>query len=163
MHNNKNANNLAAAVNLCIRYSDRNGKGGYKKTISASECVDFIQDNPRIIKVVNSYCNSKHKNSITTPSTMAAAQFLCERGNLKLADMFFEKVNTGSNIGKTEPVGVLRNMLIRSRMQDYLPRNTDILTLIIVAWNLMIDGKRMKDKKITPPKDGRIPSVKRKR
>lgn len=155
-----NANNLSAAINTCIRYEDRANTMHMRSTVSTAHMKEFLRHHPRI-RDLTQWSIGQRKHCLMSVSTMAALRFLVEKGNVKMSDRFWEKFLSGDNIGKTDPVGLLRKRFIRDKNSPHKLSHAAIISLTIIAWNQTLLGKRAQALQL--PKDGRVPTIKRKR
>jgi len=157
-----NATTLGASVSMIIRYLHP-GSATTKKQrmVSPSEVQAFVGKNPRV-KTIVAWAMALRKSSLTTCSLLAAARFLFEKSNRAESNKYFEKFISGNNLGKTDPIGALRQTLIQYKNLKARLAPPEILVYMIITWNLIITGKRCATSTIKFPKDCKMPRIKRK-
>lgn len=83
---------------------------------------------------------------IATPSVCTALHFLFSKKNREQADAFFNDLRNGEGLVSGDPVLLLRNKLIETRLSSRMKKHassSELVALIIRAWNARRTGRSM--------------------
>lgn len=136
-----NANAVAAA--LAILWRHENGiLRDRSHALSGPEAERMIHEHPGMADSVMAIALGK---SIAPVSILAFCHYVFSEQDKQLADVFFAKLCTGTDMVTGEPVALLRQRLIASKLT---PRNklgwSETLAIFIKAWNLTKQKRSVK-------------------
>jgi hypothetical protein len=117
------------------------GKASYYVTNKETEA--FIEKNKEVLE--EAYKNGVYYHSKfpkLTITRFSSLWYLLSRISAKAADEFFEMLITGHNLSPKNPVGQLRNQLIREGKAKGKER-VEKIAIFLKAWNLYRDKKRV--------------------
>lgn len=114
----------------------------------------FSQASPTFTDLLNTLnANPAARNAIDAtypvrklipPSPAAFAYFVTKGKHGDLADKFFSALASGEGLGKDDPILRLRDRLSDNRRAKAKLHRTEILALMIKAWNLWLAGRLSK-------------------
>ena len=145
-----NANMLAAVVKIAWLYA--NGKVFARIRPTNSEMGVFLDENPDLRY---SAAVGQSLSRVGWGSILGGTHWVCNRQNPAQAEVFFEGLRTGSDLGYQSPVLLLRNRLLETKADKHktmLPGAQIYLTC--KAWAYFVEGKPMKCLKL--PSDGKL-------
>jgi hypothetical protein len=135
------SNDVAAATLKVWLYVKYGKIGSVYAQPSTSELMEFYEQNTGILKSVQFV---GRKSRIMTPSLCAALHYLFSGKHQEMADRFTEDMMTGADLGKENPIFLLRQRLLENiTSKSKLPQSY-IAALAIKAWNFVRDGKSTK-------------------
>lgn len=142
-----NATKIAAITKFIINFkrgyysnaAEKNSSSGIKK-ISNSEVSEFVSKNEK--ELVDSYEFGFGKGKRLIQGTLISSlHYIFKQINEKDADIFINKVTEGENIGKTNPIFLLREKFIFEQRSKRKMRMVEKVALICKTWNLIRDNK----------------------
>ena len=92
------------------------------------------------------------KRTIGSAALFATCWYICSKNNNDLADFFYEQLATGVGLSATDPVYLLRERLLASKLTpDPRPKLDTLqkLTLISYAWNATVENRQLKQLKLS--------------
>lgn len=144
----------AAVANLLYRYENglmsfgalRTGIAGddgkrkaLRTALSKAEIMAIVDAHPGIDRSVFA---TKRVQRLISPSLAATLHYLFAKKDETLADLFFATLESGANLNETDPVHVLREKYLESKLNPVRQLRPSIqMALAIKAWNLMREGK----------------------
>ncbi len=134
-----NSQLLSAAVMWIERYMRGmiNEKGFTTPTL-----LDTLRKHPKIRDSVAFVAALKCKT--INPSVLAGAHYIFSKKNKEMADVFCSRMATGESLTKNNPIYVLREKIVKSKMNKVRYRPHDQMAMCIKAWNHLRDGKTIK-------------------
>lgn len=133
----------AEAARFIIAYdSNVVVRGRIESKISNERILKFVESNPSLVSHAHS-CHEKAIKSLVSPSRALALWFLFDRHDEDMATKFFTSLATGAELSSNDPVLVLRNRLLASKLsaRQHQLASREIIMLIIKAWNAWRAGK----------------------
>ena len=98
-----------------------------------------VDSHPAILR---SIAATKGAFRLMPPSLAAALHYQFAEKDETMADLFFLSLVSGANLNETDPIHVLRERLLESRLDPlHRLRQSIIAALSIKAWNLLRDNK----------------------
>jgi hypothetical protein len=135
-------NNLAAAVAQVCRWKAGQIRGNSKTNLSVKVLQRVLRDHPEIRDAVVT-SRRVRKQVATKNSNLALASWLFHGINAEDHDLFFEKLTTGADLAKNDPIFHLRRRLLDDAADKKRLRNVEILAYLIKCWNCFRDGDPM--------------------
>jgi len=137
----KNCNNLAASAKVFLsiaRCYTIEGKGIHRMpSVSATLVVNTINDNPAIREMTNAVANKKHLKNFGVSKIAGVLAYAATYGEYAhMANQFIDDLASGANLPNNSPVLLLRDRLTLSRQSP-----TELVSVIIKAWNAYAQGK----------------------
>lgn len=134
----KNANILAAAANKLHRY--RRGllwsTTAADRYVNVEDTVRIVREFPGLVDSVNASRKGTNIRTILAPSLGAFLHYLFTEVDADAAEEFFDKLDSGEGLSRTDGVFHLRDRLIRNRMDTKAKLSEkEIAALTIKAWN----------------------------
>jgi hypothetical protein len=139
----KNVTKLGGALTLQWKYdNDILEKTGLLMTPEVDEALDTLGRHPGLRDAVRAASRIAH---LASPSTLAFLYYQFALRDEEIAVWLYERLADGAGIEDDEPVYRLRERLLRNRMETKakLP-GKDVMALIIKAWNLTVEGRRVR-------------------
>jgi len=130
------------------------------ESISYSAAMEILNRYPEIRDCVTKF---SRKNLITTPSVLAVCYFILKlkhKNNVEMVDDFFDKIIFGNNLSDGEPLLILRNLFISSKIKGGTGLDRKfIASAIVKTWNYYLDPnpKKKRFTKNILLKDNSIP------
>lgn len=151
----KHSTTLAFALSLLRRWDldelnqirARSGRGPRR-----DECVDMLKKYPDIRNYVGNKFTTMSKRTIGSAALFATCWYICSKNNNDLADFFYEQLATGVGLSATDPVYLLRERLLASKLTQDPRHKLDTLqklTLISYAWNATVENRQLKQLKLS--------------
>ena len=151
----KHSTTLSFSLSLLRRWDNdtlnqvrsRSGRGPRR-----DECVDMLQKYPGIRDYVGHKFTTASKRTIGSAGLFAVCWYICSQNNKDLADFFFEQLATGVGLGASDPVYLLRERLLTSKLTKDPRHKLDTLqklTLISYAWNASVEKRPLKQLKLS--------------
>ncbi len=116
---------------------------GAQRSITNSEVIDYIDQNPDLEEVVSIVVN-RYKKKIDMPATLMAASFyILWRVDEEAAKDFFMRIATGVGLDEGDPI-----LALKSRLREVKDKRTSVpeyayLSMVLRAWNYRRDGRTM--------------------
>lgn len=153
MHNVKDYNVIGGTIALLLRLREPGAfmSRHFRPTVQDIELA--YSENPERFSGVSAVVNKiRH---LCNPSVAGACQVLFTKQDPEAAALFFERLASGEELSRTDPIFVLRDRLVRSRARITGGRSQgDVLPLFIKAWiafrqntpvNLLTFARRRED------------------
>jgi hypothetical protein len=141
---------LAAAVLALWRYE--NGKtlsgGNTLSSVAQLEYLKLHPDLPQSVKATHRFRSLMRSHGI-----VAMCHYILTKLDASEAEAFFDKLATGEDLKKGDPVLALRNRFANAGNQRF--HANDIAYLIFKAWNAVREGRTMAQ--ISIPEGSRLP------
>lgn len=156
----KNSSLAASATRLVIAYIEKSDPRRYntsnRKVLKAYESYDGIDVSISLAAKYNSY-------DVVPTSHIGAFHYLFSTASIDDANEFFERVSTGIDLGRDDPILALRNRVIRERSGRGTKTFGGVVPLvmsswIVRAWNAWRAGESL-DRLITPSNIRWIPDI----
>lgn len=146
----KNATSVSAIAKAILASPDgrygRNMKSGgaEKSSPTHTHIIEFITENPEIHEVA-AYALSVglRFKFIQSIALVGSLYWHFAQKNMKKTDEFFEGVCEGIDLGKTHPIRLLRERLMRDAGERSKLNLTDKAALFVYAWNAFRQGREM--------------------
>lgn len=103
----------------------------------------LLEWHPGIRKSVNKFTSPSHK-ALVPLSHVCAFHYIFSLKDPELADEFMEKLVTGANLSEDDPVAVLRNKLILTRLNNTKIASKFLRAYLIKTWNAVREGRTIK-------------------
>ena len=103
----------------------------------------LLEWHPNVRKSVNRFVAPSCK-SLVPMSHVCAFHYIFSLKDPELADEFMDKLVTGNNLSKDDPVSVLRNKLIVTRLNNTNITPKVLRALLIKTWNTVREGRTIK-------------------
>lgn len=135
-----------AAIGICWRFR----KGVFVDTrerMTPSEAIAFIEQNPSILKSAD-LCGNLELVRMTTPSVAIACHYLFCKIDKFRGQEFFDRLQSGENLGKTSPILKLRTQLHAMRSDTKrvgIIARKQFLYYMVEAFGAYLHGKRIED------------------
>jgi hypothetical protein len=145
MQGEKDCNVLASVLRLynSFREKDLNSLNCNTAYISPRQTEILLGQNPGIRDGVRfASGNKKPIQLLMTPSIAATFHFIFGRRNTKNRNDFFESLIGGANLGKNNPIYILRQILLERRVRYSTKDKPMICCLMIKTWNNKFGGRR---------------------
>jgi hypothetical protein len=117
-----------------------------EEVVETVQAFPHLQDSARLLV--------RYKNDligIASASVLTFVHAIYAQTHRAEADEFMEKLATGHGIGDGEPVGVLRNQLIRAALTGNTKLDRDaLLALVVRALNMTIADRRVRQIRYSP-------------
>lgn len=142
----KDCNVLASAVRLLNSYKEKNMNSVTCNTayISPLQTEHILGENPGLREsVLFASGNKKAVQLILTPSIIVTFHYIFGRKGAKNRDIFFDSLIGGANLGKNNPIYILRQILLERRVRYSTKDKPMICCLIIKTWNNKFGGTRV--------------------
>lgn len=139
----KNCNHLAASAKVFLsieRCYTVEGRGIHRMPdVSAKLVVDTINNHPALREMTNAVANRKHLKSLGVSKIAGVLAYAATHGAYAhMAHQFIDDLNSGANLPKNSPVLLLRDRLTLPRQSP-----TELVSVIIKAWNAYTQGKSL--------------------
>lgn len=145
-----NANTLAAVAKIAWLYAS--GKVFARIRPTNSEMEVFLDENPDLR---DSAAVGQSLSRVGWGSILGAAHWVFNRQNPSKAEVFFEGLRTGSDLGSRSPVLHLRNRLLETKVDKHKTLLSGAqIYLTFKAWSYFVEGKPMRCLKLPP--DGKL-------
>jgi len=126
---------VAAACQLLYRVENKYpiAQYGIHLKLSPMEIMEIARTHKGLDKC---YMRSYYAGRVIHNSGVATAcRWLFDRRNLQQSDVFFDKLASGANLSKGEPILTLRNMVMPQRLHV-----SHTMPLVVEAWNAFRRG-----------------------
>ncbi len=146
MRGEKDCNVLASILRLynCYREKELNQVTCNTAYISPLQTESILGENPGIRKSVRfASLNKKAIHLLMTPSIAGTFHYIFGRRGAKNRDIFFDALLGGANIGKNNPIYILRQILLEKRARYSTKDKPEICCLMIKTWNNKFGGTRV--------------------
>lgn len=159
----ENANTLAAASKLLEAYLEAKlhvvtsrGKYSGLKAEQMVKKYPGIQDSVKHTRRL--YDHGALRETVGSRAACALFHYLFSEVDVQKADIFFERLSTGENLSKTDPIYELREQLLKfSGSKKIKMTQAHTFALIIKAWNAFYEGRQIKALKYA--KEEKFPSI----
>lgn len=149
----KYAHNIASAVSFTLSY-DRDAISGMMygskrdKKPNNVHVVNFLKETPEFFGFIEDTMKLYHNSDkLVTAKLFCGLKWLCDQANKEKSDSFFHKLAIGTGIDDGDPVGALRNLIIRQKTGTvvYVPiKNREWPRIVIYAWNAYMKDEQIK-------------------
>jgi len=141
----KNYVNLSSSLRVVNYYYSeiQSGQKDAYTQLTNIEVQQLLDWHPNIRKSVNRFVTPSCK-SLVPMSHVCAFHYIFSLKDPKLADEFMDKLVTGNNLSENDPVAVLRNKLIVTRLNNTKITSKVLRALLIKTWNAVRDGKTIR-------------------
>jgi len=139
----KNYVTLAASLRLIDAYYNETGLAEPKGQLSNIRIQELLNKHPNVRKSVARFSHPSCKTLVPL-SHVCAYHYIFSLIHSALADEFMDKVVTGVNLDKDDPVGVLRNKLIVTRLNNSQTNPRVLRAYLIKTWNAVREGRTIK-------------------
>lgn len=143
---------IAAAITT-INHFDKNGMyddGGRRETMDYADVITFMEKNKSLLKSVDYAMTLSGARKLVPQSCLVALHFLFNKKDPHETENFFNKLNTGENLFKHDPVLMLRNRLIEIRHVGGVFRSREVIPYLIKTWEYVREGKTIERLRINP-------------
>lgn len=146
-HLRKNLPLLTSVIKVLIIYEriERfvQRSGSETEDIGRRDYLEFALNHPEIQESIRIATRQSLTGLAATATTRAALHFLFDLVDDEDADAFFNMLGSGAGMHERHPVLVLRNQLIKMRMETgkSIPQQSYIAALMIKAWNAWREGR----------------------
>jgi hypothetical protein len=140
----KNRNNVGAVVRWIIAWEmgmPRISGGSVQPTHGEMELRR--QEEPLQFEASTSRGLDVSRQGICNAAAAGTAHFLFTHLDKEAAELFFDRLVSGSDMDRTNPILALRNRLIRGRHGRERDSRQDQLALIIRGWNAWREGRTL--------------------
>lgn len=96
--------------------------------------IDFLEQNRGIPRSVEFALGLHTARKIVPASALAALHYLFSKKDIDMAERFFNKLNTGENLKKDDPINVLRNKLFILSQEVGVIRSREVIPFLIRTW-----------------------------
>lgn len=134
---------LAAAVRAYKRYEKDAVQDSEYCKLTNTEVLNFVEKTPKFGQSVQKAAKYQKINKLITPSMCALLYYVLSSSHASHAANFFNKLDSGDNLAKNDPIFVLRERLIErsgigevSRREAWVP-----IWLAITTWNAFKKGE----------------------
>ena len=142
----KNYVALSSSLRVIHYYYSEIGEG--KKDVCTQltniQVQQLLEWHPNIRKSVNRFVTPSSK-SLVPLSHVCAFHYIFSLKDPELADEFMDKLVTGNNLSGDDPVSVLRNKLIVTRLNNTKITSKVLRAYLIKTWNAVREGKTMRN------------------
>ena len=151
----ENSTQVAAALRLYYHYAGAtpNEFTSAIKRPTSHTIIKLLRDNPGLRASV-SRCNRKDFYRFAPASLLGCAHYIFSKIDEVAADHFIESLRDGAGLSADDPVYRLREIFINLIARRTYKKSTDLLALVIKAWNLHREGKRVKVLRFNPEGGG---------
>lgn len=142
----KDCNVLASVIRLYHSFKEKNMNQVTCNTayISPRQTETVLGENTGIRASVRfASKNKKAVQLIMTPSIAGTFHYIFGRRGAKNRDLFFDSLIGGANLGKNNPIYILRQILLEHRVRYSTKDKPMICCLMIKAWNNKFGGTRV--------------------
>jgi hypothetical protein len=130
---------------------------GTKSSFSNTELLQYYLENPHLEqKVSEAVSLYKKSNRLLEPSVMATTFACISDINEEKAKDFMLKLCFGNGLELKDPILVLRNMIIKAKVEKKSFTHKHLYSLIFYTWELYLSGKLVRFKEIRLPEDFKI-------
>lgn len=141
----KDCNVLASIIRLYNSYREKNMNSVTCNTayISPLQTEHILGENIGIRNsVLFASRNKKAIHLVMTPSIAGTFHYIFGRKGAKNRDVFFDSLIGGANLGKNNPIYILRQILLEHRVRYSTKDKPMICCLMIKTWNNKFGGMR---------------------
>lgn len=141
----KNACTLAASLRVIYKYFNDigdNPRDTYNQ-LTNIEVQELLEWHPSIRKSVGRFV-APSSRALVPLSHVCAFHYIFSMKDPELADEFMDKVVTGANLSENDPVGVLRNKLILTKLNKSQTNPRHLRAYLIKTWNAVREGRVIK-------------------
>lgn len=135
----KNVCTLAAAVKLMLVYENDEGIDA-----KASVCPEYILDGLKHWPKFTYFPSVAAPLKILPGSICVFMMYVTQHIDSDVSYTFFNKLLTGEKLGKTSPILMLRELLIKYKAQNLQLDKRYCLAFVINAWNAYYENVRVK-------------------
>lgn len=151
---------ISAAIRVVLDF-----KGGkfvqYKDKLTPLEAMRFLDDNRGLLHSAERVVGRGSK--LVPSSILVAMHYLLSKVDSTKADIFFQQLFSGANLGSGSPVLVLRTRLVSLTTENKNSRSLRRMhvALIISAFNHFINGDDIQKLRYNPDADIELPKSKK--
>jgi len=127
-----------------------NSRGGLRR-VTNHDILDYVTKNEKALHLAIKE-STRHMSKISMSlSTHGAAYHLFKKRSLNDCEKFFYLLGTGEKLTKTNPIHLLRSILIDHRVSRKNAKRMnihkrDLMMIMILTWNAFRDKRRLADR-----------------
>jgi hypothetical protein len=142
----RNATLVTATYRLVSAYLSRGyaSRVRMSKARSASEAIDFIENNQIILDSVSIYRNKAGGKSLIPASIWTAMYALLKDNHREKLELFFNRVNLGIEVPRSCPSYFLREIYIEKRMDKKIGGSSNVFYDVVHYWNEFVNDNRLR-------------------
>ena len=155
------AAHLLAAICRKVHAWETVGSLAHKQRISPDECFDVLDRHPELRESAE-VADQIRKRVPVDGSMIGFTHWLFKQAYPRKADRFFDALRTGVATSAKDPCVVLRERFFRERQKNRRRWGaTELLAILVRAWNYHVKNKQVANLAIKPDKDGtfKVPYV----
>jgi hypothetical protein len=136
-------NVLAAALNHLFRYRNRSiERSVTRNSQTAQEALDLLEKEQDLKDSLSPVRSWFARTGVMSLSSAVFCHYVFSQKAPRVADEFMEKLGTGIDLGRGDPVRILREkLLLRKTSPRHRLTAKEILALTFKAWKLRLAGK----------------------
>jgi len=123
--------------------SGKVGKSLRANIPTPSDAVQWVEDNPDIIDSAHFVMGKRELIRMEIPSMVLAMHFVFAQKNRTMADEFYEKVDSGIDLGSRSPMLLLRKQLLADRLSMKKHTEAEHHGWHMNAWNAFRQNRQL--------------------
>lgn len=150
---------LAAALGWLYRFEQGTLHYNAASKMSSHEAIELLKRHPEFREFVTMANGTHQLVRVGRTSISAACYYIFSRQNRLLADEFFKRLATGTDLKGDEPVYHLREKLLQEQDKHSKVRANYVIALFFRAWIHTKEGRRIKLLSWWNPETQKFPDI----